>query len=353
MKIKIFKASRKDKPKQFPSVRFYGNKTSYAKFISKVIEKLRPETFLEVFGGTGVVSYLVSDFCKVTYVDFLEFCCTWIRSLISREVNSVSWKKLEKLAEVSPERGLISRNFKNMYFEDHENEWLDGFMSNAWKMKKSERDIAISSLIQACIAKRPFGAFHRANLYFRKRRVKRSFNNWITWNRNFKELYLRFLNEIKSARKQGNVEVIRGDCSSISLDADVIYADPPFVSKSYYVDYLKLYHFVEGLSRWDEWEDLIDYSTSLKCLSRKIYPEFKKANAKDILNELFKNCSCNAFLFSWASDGYPEPPWILSKLKKRWSSVAVVGFEKHVYLRGKKIELLFIAHEKADKLFKF
>ncbi len=344
----FIRVSKHNKPKSFPSVRLYGNKTSYAKLISKIIINLHPKSFLEAFGGTGVVSYLLSDFCKVTYVDLFEFCCTWMRALVNGV--DLSWKKLEALADITPAQGMISREFKSMYFEDWENEWLDGFMAEAWKLKQPERDIAIACISQACIAKRPFGAFHRANLYFRKRRRNRSFNNWKTWNKEFGELYIRFLNEIRNARKNCNIRVIRDDCFSCDKDTDVIYADPPFVGRDYHVDYLKLYHFVEGLSRWDEWKNLIDRNNRLKCLSRKEYPEFKRSNAEEKLKQFFKTCECEFIVFSWAIDGYPDPAWIMKELRKRWGNVSVIGIEKPVYLRGRRIELLFVAGNNVEKL---
>ena len=73
-------------------MRFYGNKTSYAKLISGIIINLEPRRFLDAFGGTGVVSYLLSDFCEVTYIDLFEFCCTWMRALVNGV--SISWKML-------------------------------------------------------------------------------------------------------------------------------------------------------------------------------------------------------------------------------------------------------------------
>lgn len=289
-----------------------------------------------------------TEHCKVTYVDILEFCCTWVRALVNK-IN-VSWKKIENLIHVEPTYGMISREFKDMYFEDWENMWLDGFMFEAWKLNKHERDIAVVCVSQACIMKRPFGAFHRANLYFRKRKRKRSFNNWRTWNREFSDLYFRFINEIRNARKECNIHVIRDDCFSCEKDADVIYADPPFIGRVHHVDYLKLYHFVEGLSRWNEWENLIDRNNRLKCLSRKEYPEFKRSNAEEMLKKFFKTCECESIIFSWAIDGYPEPVWIMKELKRRWGNVVVVGIEKPVYLRGRRIELLFIAGDNVRML---
>ena len=346
----VVRATKNNKPKFFPSVRFYGNKTTYADLISRIIIELDPKNFLETFGGTGVISYLLSDFCKTTYIDLLEFCCTWIRALIDK--TEISWEKLKELAYVAPTHGIISREFREMYFEENENKWLDGFMIEAWKLRKSERDIAIACITQACIAKRPFGAFHRVNLYFRRKKVKRSFNNWITWNKEFKELYLKFLNEIRCARKPSNVCVLRDDCFSCEKEADVIYADPPFVGKDHYIDYLKLYHFVEGLARWDEWENLIDRSNKLKCLSRKEYPEFKKINAEEMLKQFFRTSECEAIIFSWSIDGYPDPSWIIKELKKKWDEVCVIGIEKPVYLRGRRLELLFVACSNAEKVVK-
>jgi len=343
----IIKASKSEKPKSFPSVRFYGNKTSYANLISKIIMNLHPESFLEAFGGTGIISYILSTVCKTTYIDILEFCCTWMRALINADV---SWKRLENLAYIEPTYNIISRKL-NMYFEEKENEWLDGFMIEAWKLRKHEKDVAVAAITQACIAKRPFGAFHRVNLYFRRRKMKRSFNNWVIWNKEFKELYLRFLNEIRRA-KFINLHVLREDSFSFEKSADVIYADPPFIGKNYYIDYLKMYHFVEGLARYHEWENLIDNDSSLKCLSREEYPEFKKSNAEEMLKKFFKTCECDAILFSWTIDGYPEASWIIKELKKKWKEVFVIGIEKFVYLKGRSLELLIVACDNAEKIVK-
>ncbi len=57
IKISI-RVSKHNKPKSFPSVRLYGNKTSYAKLISKIIVNPHPRGFLETFGGTGVISVI-------------------------------------------------------------------------------------------------------------------------------------------------------------------------------------------------------------------------------------------------------------------------------------------------------
>jgi len=62
--------------------------------------RLNPKKFLETFGGIGVISYLLSDFCKTTYIDLLEFCCTWIRALTDK--TKISWEKLKELAYVTP-----------------------------------------------------------------------------------------------------------------------------------------------------------------------------------------------------------------------------------------------------------
>lgn len=57
--IDYFLRAKYNKPKDFPSVRFYGNKTSYAELIFRIISDLHPKKFLDVFGGTGIISYLL------------------------------------------------------------------------------------------------------------------------------------------------------------------------------------------------------------------------------------------------------------------------------------------------------
>jgi hypothetical protein len=50
-----------------------------------------------------------------------------------------------------------------------------GELNNEYK-----RAIAYSALCQACLAKRPYNLFHRANLYMRTQDVERSFGNKTT-----------------------------------------------------------------------------------------------------------------------------------------------------------------------------
>ncbi len=64
---------------------------------------------------------------------------------------------------------FISENFKDIYFYDNENEWLDQTIGNILALEdkyngatlKYKQALAIWALGQACLIKRPFNLFHR------------------------------------------------------------------------------------------------------------------------------------------------------------------------------------------------
>ena len=63
---------------------------------------------------------------------------------------------------------FIERTFKDIYFTDEENRWLDVVSTNIRRMDNSYKQaIAYFALFQSCIIKRPYNLFHRKNLYVR------------------------------------------------------------------------------------------------------------------------------------------------------------------------------------------
>ena len=69
--------------------------------------------------------------------------------------------------------------------------------SSAKATTPNERALFRYLIYQACLKKRPFNLFHRANLRLRtNRRVKRSFGNAVTWERSFAEHALQAYDEL-------------------------------------------------------------------------------------------------------------------------------------------------------------
>ena len=169
-------------------------------------------------------------------------------------------------------RSFIAQQFEGTYYTDRENKWIDTVRLRIGKLKcyRGERDykaaMAYYSLFQSCLAKRPFNLFHRANLYIRQSAVERSFGNKTTWDTPFRIHFKKFSRELNKAVFKG-----ARPCRATNFYVedipdehfDLIYLDPPYVKKlrnNETANYLRCYHFLEGLARYDEWPRLIDGS---------------------------------------------------------------------------------------------
>jgi hypothetical protein len=73
---------------------------------------------------------------------------------------------------------FIQETFRDIYFTEEENAWLDQTITNIHQMTDSYKAaLAFFALAQAAIIKRPYNLFHRKNLYVRLAEVERSFGN--------------------------------------------------------------------------------------------------------------------------------------------------------------------------------
>jgi adenine-specific DNA-methyltransferase len=101
--------------------------------------------------------------------------CSICRSLNIR-FNAI--QSIDEILEFPKKRypNLIQREFKGIFFLEEENAWLDKAVENLSGVKDDyKRSILMASLFQACLAKRPFNLFHRANLNIRTASVERIF----------------------------------------------------------------------------------------------------------------------------------------------------------------------------------
>src|SRR5579862_7465203 len=261
----------------FPSTRYYGSKRRLLGWIYAHLSGLQFNTVLDAFGGTASVSLLFRAMRKaVTYHDGLKFNEDVGRTVLASAV-SLSRNEVEVfLREVRPSTGTISNNFKGIFYLDEENRWLDGYML---KLKTQRRSLLQKSalrylLYQACLKKRPFNVFHRANLSLRTRtNVKRSFGNLATWQRSFQHHILQAYDELADINTPLNsrVDILpAANVDALKTGYDLVYLDPPYVGLDdghNADDYWKRYHFLEGLARYARWGDLIDKDSRLRLFS--------------------------------------------------------------------------------------
>ena len=271
----------------FPTTRYRGSKRKILPWIYENLKDLEFDNCLDLFGGTGSVSFLLKRMGKsVDFNDYSYFNYTSAIGLLKNGTIIFEKEDIDSLFSKSKlNTKFISNNFNGFYFTDEENLWLDNVLSNILSLENKysgeiltyKTSIATWALGQACLIKRPFNLFHRKNLNLRKNEVKRSFGNKTTWEKPFAEAFIQFINEANSIIFENGKknEVYNFDARDFPENKyDLIYIDPPyFFPGQTDVNYLSLYHFLDGIAQYKEWDELIDYSSAIRSI--KIEDKFK------------------------------------------------------------------------------
>ncbi len=302
---------------RFPTTRFQGSKSKIIPWIYEKVSSLKFDTVLDLFGGTGSVSHLFKTMRKtVDYNDLLKFNYIIGKALIENSYEKLEAKEIEEIISKNP--GIdyptfIAKTFKNIFYLNEENEWLDVVITNISRIEDEyKKSIAYFGLFQACIIKRPYNLFHRANLYVRTSDVKRDFGNKTTWDKPFPDHF-------RNAIAEANREIFDNGkkCASYNYDAesfpdelthDLVYMDPPYVSEAGIgVDYLDFYHFLEGMIDYSNWgEKILERYKHLPIKGRGENPWTKKKKIQSKFESVFKKFQDSVIVVSYRNDGSPS-----------------------------------------------
>jgi len=298
----------------FPTTRYRGSKRKILPWIWDKVKDLPFENALDLFGGTTVVSLLFKRMGKqVTYNDYSHYNhlagVAFIENkgikLDDDDVNFI-------IGEGKSTSNFISENFKNIYFREKENEWLDRTAGNILALEnkyngtqlKYKQALAIWALGQACLIKRPFNLFHRKNLNIRTRRVEREFGNKKTWETPFDVAFKRFANEANQVVFDNNQKNFSTKINALnyqSVEYDLVYLDPPyFFENQSDANYLKLYHFLDGIAQYKKWDELIDYDSPIRSLkpSDMIWPHKSSEKLEEIFSDLISKFNKSTIVIS-------------------------------------------------------
>jgi adenine-specific DNA methylase len=330
---------RTDQTTEFPSTRYQGSKTKLVDWIWKQIADLDFMTCLDAFGGTGAVSYrLKKEGKRVTYNDLLRFNYYIGLALIENKQVSlnhdeVDWLLLEHKEITYP--SFIQDNFHDIYFTDEENAWIDQTITNIRQLKDPYKfALAFFALCQACIIKRPYNLFHRKNLYMRFAEVERSFGNKTTWDQPFDYWFCLFVKEASQTifdNRQIN-RALNLDAVDVPGEYDLVYIDTPYISKrGVAVDYLGFYHFLEGLTMYDEWSKHIDYKSKHRRLKPQSSDWTNKKSIHAAFERLFQRYKNSILVVSYRNDGIPSEPELVSLLKRYNRDVHIEYFGQYKY----------------------
>lgn len=325
---------------RFPGTRYLGSKRKLLGLLAEVFGSIEFDTALDPFCGTGAVAYLLKCLGKQVHAsDALEFNAVSARALVVNDhitLEDETDALVSRLPRSRTPPGFIERTFDEVFFERDENRFLDQILPRVHALQSPLRDLALHALGQACLSKRPYNLFHRANLSMRRRQVPRSFGNKTTWDTPFPELVHRHAAAADRAVFDSGrrCSADRADIAEVDLStADLVYLDPPYVSGAGSgVDYLDYYHFLDGLCHPEGWAERVLHRYKHKPLAgrgqsawsdpRRIAPAFEDA---------IQRCGPAHVVVSYRSDGVPSVEQIAGYLERAGKSVEPIDAGKYTY----------------------
>lgn len=318
---------------KFPTTRYQGSKRKILPWIYETVKDIPFRTVLDACGGSASVSYLFKRMGKaVTYNDSLKFNHIIGKAIIANNGIHLTDEDISNLLNpiFTHQPNLISRIFKGIYYLEDENTWLDRMGYSILNMNHYtgetldfKKAIAYYALFQACLIKRPFNLFHRNNLNIRTADVKRNFGNKTTWEKDFEDAFRTFAKEANSM-----IFTSGAPCNSLNQSVfelentnyDLVYIDPPYLNKAgnnETSNYLKCYHFLEGLANYANWEKMIDHTTpNLRLLNSETNNPFDKQNIYESFDLLIEKFQKSKIIISYKKGGVPSIAHIIKIMKK-------------------------------------
>lgn len=304
----------------YPTTRYQGSKRKIIPWIYENLKDIEFHNVLDACGGSGSVSYLFKKMGKaVTYNDHLKFNSLIGKAIIENQnVNLIDEDVSNLINNTLDTPNLISRIFQGIYYLDNENAWLDrigyGILNMnhyAGHVLEYKKAIAYYALFQACLTKRPFNLFHRNNLYIRTAEVERNFGNKTTWEKDFEDVFKAFIKEANALVFDSGAPCRAINCSILEVeqtDFDLVYIDPPYFTKggtNETSNYLKCYHFLEGLAKYAEWDSLIDKRTPTLRISEEDPLSFNRQNILSGIRLLIEKFYNSKIVISYKNGGTP------------------------------------------------
>lgn len=314
----------------FPSTRFMGSKTKLLDFIWENVKHFKINSVLDAFSGSGVVGYMFKTKGKKVHSnDILQYSSNIAKALIENNKSIISDKDLHRLLNKPVKtNGFIRNTFKGLYFTDKENLFLEEVWHRINTLKDpAKKALALSALARACVKKRPRGIFtYTGDRYDDGRKdlrtsLKEHFVNAIA-------LYNKavFDNHQKNSTTFGDIFALK------KRKFDLVYMDPPYFSTRSDNDYLRRYHFVEGLASY--WKDVeIQHATKTKKI-KKYETQFDSKNSiYKAFNKLFSMFPQSILAVSYSSNSLPTKKEMIEILKKYRKNVDIKEFD-HKYSIG-------------------
>ena len=308
----------------YPPTRFMGSKSKLLSEIWSVVSQFNVNTVVDLFSGSGVVGYMLKAQGKaVISNDYMAMSATFTKAMVENNSVTLPLEEAKNLLIAHKESDhFVADTFKGLYYSDEENDLIDTLRTNIAAMKDQYKQaIAMTALIRACIKKRPRGIFtYTGHRYDDGRQDLK------------KSLSQQFLEAVEAVNKavfdNGKINLSKhGDAMDLKVEnADLVYIDPPYYSPLSDNEYVRRYHFVEGLAR--DWKGVeIQEHTQTKKFKSYPTPFSTRKGAADAFDKLFKKFANSILVVSYSSNSQPTQDEMVAIMAKYKEHVEVIPID--------------------------
>ena len=334
---------------EFPETKYMGSKQRLLPFILKHLAKLKFNSALDAFSGSGCVGYAIKQTGARVYAnDFLNFCFHTARATIENNSTKLTEDDVSRLVKPNPSApSFVRETYKDLFFTETDCEFLDNLWANVQELESPLKvSLTLAAASRACMKKRPRGMFTFTGIkgWDERKDLKLS----------MREQFLIAVNALNGAvfsNGQQN-KAFNSDVFDLQPDiADLVYIDTPYISPFSDCDYTRRYHFVEGYCRY--WKGVKITDTTTKKIQSYDTAFSTKARARQAFQKLFHHFRKSTLVVSYSSNCVPSKSEMIELLKNEKAKVTVYE-SAHRYHHGNHahkvgdnknevIEYLFIA----------
>lgn len=270
--------------------RYTGSKLKLKDWIRSLIIENCPNasSFCDIFAGTGVITdTLINDYDNFIVNDFL-----FSNEIIYKAFYKNETYDLQKLLSFKQRYNnlecdilndnYVSINFGGKYFEVGDSKAI-GYIrqdieNNKIILNDREYSILIASLLYSFDKCANTVGHYEA--YFKNKQITRSF-------------VFELITPYDTIALQKNFDIYRDDANILasSVEADIVYIDPPYSSRQY----SRFYHILENITKWEKPQL---HGTALKPPIENM-SAYCSSSAKIAFSDLIKKLSCKYIVVSY------------------------------------------------------
>ena len=310
--------------KLYPPTRYMGSKRKLLGEICRIASLFDFDSVLDLFSGSGVVGYMFKSMGKtVCCNDYMAMSATFSKAMVENNATTLTDDDVVRLLK-RPKSvdDFVSVTFNGIFFTEEENERIDVLRTNIARLKNPyKRAIAMTALIRACAKKQPRGLFtYVGERYDDGRRDLRL---------SIEEQFMECVKSVNAAVfDNGRVNrSVWGDALRLEdTTADLVYIDPPYYTPKSDNEYVRRYHFLEGLAR--SWKGVeIQQETKTKKFKSYPTPFARREGAEKAFDELFARYRESIMIVSYSSNSLPTKEQMMSLLARYKRNVEVLPID--------------------------